>query len=122
MLGNSVMVRARCRSHLEKLVKRFEILKSPAIEETPQSDYRFRIRIDRKRYKQLVSALAEQQNWTNFKEAVELTAGQTVEDELYIEALHKIWQVMFDVQCDSLCGTQSKGLPAATIARIREWL
>ncbi|MFM8791538.1 MAG: hypothetical protein ACKOFX_03505 [Solirubrobacterales bacterium] len=40
---NTLMVRARCRRHLESLQKRFPQLAELAIDDTPNLDYRFRI-------------------------------------------------------------------------------
>src|SRR6266700_2772783 len=79
----SVMVRARRRSHLENLQKRFQETSPYEIKEWPGRDYRFRIIIPKEIWICVISEPAREQTWSNFKD--EAAAFQS-EDHDYIHS------------------------------------
>jgi hypothetical protein len=96
---DTLMVRARARKHLENLQERFrdtafgkaEILTGAG------TDYKFRVIIPKAEWASVVSQLAMEQTWSNFKsEAARF--GHMKTSGLYIHALHEIWAIMLDFQ------------------------
>jgi hypothetical protein len=66
-----IMVRGRVRSHLEALKERFpELLGASAIQEFAGSDYAYRIFVDKPVWSQVLSGLAEETDYDNFKSEV----------------------------------------------------
>ena len=92
----TVMVRARCRSQLQALQKRFPALATAEILELPHSDYRFRIVIPKETWNLAVTALVEEQDWSNFKNEVASFQGSAGSE--YVHALHDVWTVMYELQ------------------------
>jgi len=92
-----VYIRARRRSHLENLVRRFRhIFQNPLISKTPHRDYAFRMRPVKAEWAVCVGAMAAEQNWSNFKD--EATKRLDLTDPKYIDALHEIWRIMHKYQ------------------------
>jgi hypothetical protein len=99
-------VRARHASHLSNLMKRFEKMFVPftsvptAIIATPEADYHFRIIVPRKVWNKIAFELAAEQEWSNFKKEAEefLKPQELLENDMYLGALHRVWDVMFDFQ------------------------
>ena len=96
---DTVMVRARARKHLVNLQERFsdtafgkaEILTGAG------TDYKFRVIVPKAEWASIVSQLAMEQTWSNFKsEAARFSHMKT--SGLYIHALHEIWAIMLDFQ------------------------
>ena len=92
-----IMVRTRVRGHLEALMKRFPDLLGPCeIREFPRADYAFRIFVDKRVWSAVLSSLAEDTHYDNFKSEVahhQGRAGATYED-----SLHDVWSVMLRLQ------------------------
>jgi len=87
-------VRSRDRKHLEALIERFPQLATKILV-TPKRDYHFRIEVAREVWVKVVAEMAAEQDWSNFKNEVAVTRPQ---DEDYLDALHEIWEVMWNLQ------------------------
>lgn len=100
---DSVMLRARSRKHLENLKERFAetILGKAEILELPATDYRFRIILPKTAWAAIVSELAMEQTWSNFKDEAVRFARIKKDSGAYVSALHKIWGIMFAIQTAS---------------------
>lgn len=91
-----LMVRARLRKHLEALQKRFpDMLGNCQVREFPSSDYAFRIFVDKSVWSQVLVGLNEEVAYRNFKDEVARFQGHDV----YEQSLHKVWSVMYRLQC-----------------------
>lgn len=93
---NKVMVRARVRLHLESLQERFPFLKQYPILEWDDRDYGFRIICPKKDWVLALTEMAEEQEWSNFKD--EAHHNQVDVGSAYISALHRVWSVMLSLQ------------------------
>ena len=92
-----IMVRARERRHLEALRERLpDLLGNCRILETPQSDYAFRIFVDKTVWSKALLGLNEELDYDNFKSAVARHQGPAGSD--YEQALHDVWAVMYGLQ------------------------
>jgi hypothetical protein len=89
-----IVVRSREKSHLENLKKRFPTLGGLKIATSRDTDYSFRIRVDRSVWSEVTENLAAEIDWTNFKSEVFDYQGQTK----YEVALHSVWSVMAKTQ------------------------
>lgn len=99
--GPGFMVRARSRADLEQLTAAVAACneeKLPAIIETPEADYRFRIVIGNSQLWDVMEALVESVDYSNFKGEIAKTKGQR--DKL--EPYHRIWSVMAGYQADTV--------------------
>ena len=96
--SQSVMVRARCIAHLRSLQKRFPALAVGKILELPNRDYGYRLIIPKASWTTIVSELAQEQEWSNFKD--EAARYQGTSDRGYVQALHDVWDVMHRLQQD----------------------
>jgi len=90
----TVMVRARLAAHLRNLQERFPALAGEKILTVPDCDYRYRLILPKQLWADALSALALEQDWSNFKNEAAKVNGH---DE-YVMALHKVWGVMYDLQ------------------------
>ena len=92
-----LMIRARVRDHLEGLQRRFpEQLAEIAISETPDTDYRYRMFVDKAVWTPVLVGLAEEMDYDNFKS--EVARHQGSEGANYEHALHDVWSVMYQLQ------------------------
>jgi hypothetical protein len=94
----SVMVRARCIAHLHGLQKRFPALAVGKILELPNRDYGYRLIIPKASWVAILGELAREQNWSNFKNEAAKYQGKLGRG--YVDALHKVWEVMYRLQQD----------------------
>jgi hypothetical protein len=94
----SLMIRARCISHLRSLQKRFPALAVGKILELPKLDYRYRLIIPKASWTTIISELAQEQEWSNFKD--ETAKYQGTSGRRYVRALHDVWGVMHRLQQD----------------------
>jgi hypothetical protein len=92
------MVRARCIAHLRSIQKRFPALAVGKILELPNHDYRYRLVISKACWTKIVSELAQEQEWSNFKD--ETAKYQGTSGRGYVRALHDVWAVMKRLQRD----------------------
>ena len=92
-----IMVRARVRGHLEALKKRFpELLGQCEIQEFSGADYAFRIFVAKSVWSPVLSGLAEETDYDNFKSEVARHQGRR--GTAYEHALHEVWSVMNGLQ------------------------
>lgn len=93
---NKLMIRARCREHLENLLKRFpNKLAGLEILEIPYTDYHCRIIVDRGVWAEIMAELTNDIDYSNFKNEVKDSGYGSNE---YLNALHRVWDVMYDFQ------------------------
>jgi hypothetical protein len=96
--SQSVMVRARCIDYLRSLQKRFPALAVGNILELPNRDYRYRLIIPKASWTAIVGELAQEQEWSNFKNEAAKYRGTSGRG--YVQALHDVWDVMYRLQQD----------------------
>ncbi len=101
---DTVMLRARSRKHLENLQERFPetSLGKGEILTGAGTDYRFRIIVPKAEWASLLSQLAMEQTWSNFKNEALKFVGLKNVSGLYVHALHEIWAIMADMQATLL--------------------
>lgn len=93
---DTVMIRARVREHLQNLKDRFpEELGAFSINETPKTDYRYRLIVPKPTWVSVLSAMQTEQNYGNFKKEVGLNPKHSASG--YENALHKVWRTMLDL-------------------------
>lgn len=92
----TVMIRARCKRHLQNLQARFPALSGSKIITLPNRDYRYRLVVLKRIWISVLSELAGEQRWSNFKAEVERRQGKA--DAAYIAALHEVWRIMARLQ------------------------
>jgi hypothetical protein len=93
---DTVMVRARRVAHLRQLLQRCPSVSGAEITTTLHRDYRYRIVVAKVSWVAAITALAEEQNWCNFKAEVGRHQGAGGSD--YTHALHSVWSVMNEFQ------------------------
>lgn len=93
--GGKTVVRARLRKHLDALIARFPtLLDACKVESSANTDYRYRIRLEKELWSQVAAELVSEQDWSNFKNEVHRTNGS----DSYEMACHKVWSVMYQLQ------------------------
>ena len=90
----TVMIRARRAAHLINLQKRFPALADGEIVTLLNRDYHYRLIVSKEVWAGTLAELAREQDWANFKNEAAKFNGL---DE-YVNALHKIWSVMYGIQ------------------------
>jgi hypothetical protein len=94
---NRIMVRSRVRAHLEALKKRFpDLLSQCELQESAETDYAFRIFVAKSAWSQVLSRLAEETDYDNFKS--EVARHQGTAGTAYERSLHDVWSVMHRLQ------------------------
>ena len=94
---NRIMVRGRVRAHIEALKKRFpDLLSQCEVQEFTGTDYAFRIFVTKSVWSQVVSGLAEETDYDNFKSEVAHYQGKA--GAAYERSLHGVWSVMHKLQ------------------------
>ena len=92
-----LMVRARVRGHLEALKERWPDQLGPCDVRTfVGTDYAFRIFVDKHAWSRVLSELALETDYDNFKSAVGRHQGPA--GAPYERALHDVWDVMHRLQ------------------------
>ena len=92
-----IMVRARDRGHIESLKKRFpDLLGRCDIHDFIGTDYAFRIFVDKLVWSRVLSELAEETDYDNFKSEVGRHQGH--DGAAYEHSLHEVWSVMHRLQ------------------------
>jgi len=92
-----IMVRARVRGHLEALKQRVpELLGDCDILKSENSDYAFRLFVDKPAWSQVLSKMAEETDYDNFKSEVAQYQGRAGAG--YEHLLHDVWSVMHRLQ------------------------
>jgi hypothetical protein len=98
---DTIMVRARTKQHLQNLKERFVFMLVDgtfAIEDRKDTDYRFRILMPKATWVKMLIVLAEEQTWRNFKDEASKTARLNGWSHKYVDALHKVWDIMHSLQ------------------------
>ena len=92
-----IMVRARVRGDLESLKNRFpDLLGQCDIHAFIGTDYAFRIFVDKQIWSRVLSKLAEETDYDNFKS--EVARHQGIAGAAYEHSLHEVWSVMHGLQ------------------------
>lgn len=92
-----IMVRARIRSHLDALRERFpKLLGACEIREFTNTDYAFRIFLDKPAWSEVLMELNEELDYDNFKSEVARFQGQA--GTAYEHSLHEVWSIMYRLQ------------------------
>jgi hypothetical protein len=91
------MVRGRTRDHLESLRARFlGPLGQCEIQEFVGTDYAYRLFVPKAAWLQVISELADEIDYGNFKSEVAHYQGE--QGEAYERSLHEVWSVMNQLQ------------------------
>ena len=91
------MARARVRAHLEALKNRFpDLLARCEVQEFAGTDYAFRVFVAKSVWSQVLSCLAEETDYDNFKSEVARYQGKT--GAACERSLHDVWSVMYKLQ------------------------
>ena len=94
---NSLCVRARLRSHLEQLQGHLpDLVGNCEISEYPESDYRYRIYVDKGIWSQVMISLCQELNYDNFRE--EMVQEHSMNDPGYVKRLGEIAKIMEKLQ------------------------
>ncbi len=91
-----LMIRARLRSHLEALLQRFPDLLAECEIVKTAGDYAYRIFVPKPIWCEVLSQLAAETDYDNFKSAVADHQGS--KGARYGQALHDVWDVMYRLQ------------------------
>jgi len=92
-----IMIRARLRSHLEALLKRFpDVLGDSEIQTFAGTDYAFRVFVAKTAWSDMLAAMAEETDYDNFKSEVARHLGK--DGIAYEKSLHDVWDVMYGLQ------------------------
>ena len=92
-----LMVRARVRGHLEALKKRWpDQLGACDIRTSAGTDYAFRMFVDKPAWSRVLSELALETDYDNFKAEVARYQGRA--GGRYERSLHEVWSVMHELQ------------------------
>ena len=92
-----IMVRARVRGHLEALKVRFpNHLGECEVQESPQTDYAYRLFVGKPAWARVLAGLAEETDYDNFKSEVAHHQGRA--GAAYEHSLHEVWAVMHRLQ------------------------
>lgn len=92
-----IMVRARVRGHLEALKERFPDQLGPCeIQEFAGTDYAYRLFVAKPSWAAVLSELATEIDYDNFKSEVAHHQGKA--GKTYEHALHGVWSVMYQLQ------------------------
>jgi hypothetical protein len=92
-----IMIRARVRGHLEALQARFPAwLESCSIQESVGTDYAFRLFVDKRVWSEVLSELAADTDYDNFKG--EVARHGRSDAAAYTDSLGKVWDTMRDLQ------------------------
>lgn len=94
--SQTMMVRARRADHLRELKSRFPALAELELIALRNRDYRYRIIVPKPVWMTVLAGLAEEQEWSNFKQ--EVAAQNRKNDADYIHALHAVWKLMLNLQ------------------------
>lgn len=91
---DTVLIRARSRADLDRLVALADAMVQPIgeIEATPHADYPYRLTAYRHVWQVLLVALADEIDYPNFKTAVAVVNRDRA------DTYHGVWQVLHDIE------------------------
>lgn len=90
--GDIVWIRGRKKSHLQALKDRF-MLEGEILEDAG-TDYKYRIKTNKRFAASIMYELTIEQEWGNFKNEV----ANYSKDRAYIHSLHEVWDTMYGIQ------------------------
>ncbi|MDX2035583.1 MAG: hypothetical protein SFX72_02940 [Isosphaeraceae bacterium] len=94
-----IMVRARLRDHLERLIAAFpDLVGGATIIETPTVDYPCRIIVPKSTWSAVLSRLGDETDADNFKSSASRHQGAA--GQSYLKALHDVWSIMRRMEID----------------------
>lgn len=92
-----VLLRARRREHLERVLEACHVDSLGSIRETPHNDYRWRKRVSVDVWQSMARTLAADVDYDNFKGEI----ARTERGSDYELALHDVWEIMREaLSCD----------------------
>jgi predicted small integral membrane protein len=105
-----VMVRSRLKEHLLNLQERFKdaSLAKLSIESSSHTDYRYRLVMPKAEWAAVLSEMATEQTWRNFKNEASLFERAHNLSRRYVDVLHDIWGVMHRLQIHESDDTSNK--------------
>ncbi|HXB67022.1 MAG TPA: hypothetical protein VNY05_02195 [Candidatus Acidoferrales bacterium] len=106
--AQTVMVRSRRRSHLQNLKSHFREIATAEVVALPKRDYRYRLILPKTVWATIIAALADEQEWSNFKNEAARFQGAVGAD--YVHALHEVWEVMYNLQESEAAGGEASRL------------
>jgi hypothetical protein len=92
----TVMLRARREEHLQNLCGRFPAISDSEVVTMANRDYRYRLILPKQVWVPILGELAEEQDWSNFKNEAAAYLGKS--GASYLRALHDVWEIMFRMQ------------------------
>ena len=96
---HSLAVRARLRSHLEALQNHLpDLVGSCEIKEYPDTDYKYRIFVDKNIWSQVMISLSQELDYDNFRE--EMVQKHSMDDPAYVKRLNEIAKIMTKLQAN----------------------
>lgn len=88
-VGGAMLVRSRKLGHLEDVLREtFQYQWIDKIEFTPKADYAYRVTVPKKAFKDIVTALAAEVDYPNFKDECHC---ERADDEPYLAMLMNVW-------------------------------
>lgn len=107
-----LQIRSRTRAHLENLKLLFDTHDGMPllgqILHTPAADYAYRIIADPGTVQVVLARLCDELDYRNFKAAAHSSLPK---DRNYHQALHRVWDVMYDMQRLTAPAPKRRGLP-----------
>lgn len=95
-----IMVRARVRSHLERLMVTYpEPFEGLEIKESPGNDYRWRVFIAKDAWASVMASLALDTDYDNFKTRAH--REWPIDPAGYVNMLHRVWSQHADIQTNA---------------------
>jgi hypothetical protein len=106
------MLRARVRKHLLNLQERFPETEFARAEILclAGTDYKYRVLMSKAEWSTLLSELALEQTWSNFKNEAARFARQDRTSGKYVHALHRVWEIMFGLQSEEAYAQRDAGV------------
>ncbi len=92
----AVMIRARRRDHVQNLQTRFPVLAEFAVVVLHNRDYKYRVIVPKAVWIPVLAEMAQEQTGANFKDEAADYAGTHGSE--YVDALHRVWSVMYSLQ------------------------
>ena len=108
---DTVMVRARLHEHLVSLKGRFpdSELGKAEILSWDGRDYRYRIIVPKAAWVAALAELATEQTWANFKNETSRFSRAKKAAYTYVDALHRVWDVMHRLQVQETREAETQG-------------
>ncbi|MBZ0137022.1 MAG: hypothetical protein K8I27_11685 [Planctomycetes bacterium] len=107
-----VQIRARMRMHLQALQARFPVGLAGEILESEETDYRYRLIVERHRFERVAAALVGELDYSNFKGACSRQSAWLGSG--YSHALHEVWSIHHGLQQGAQSASAAKALPDAS--------